>query len=329
VRRRAFISLLGGAAVAWPLAAWAQQSRRMPLVGFLSNHVANRSAETLAELVAGLRELGHVEGQNLSIVPRWGAGHSERLPGLAAELVALEPDVIVAAPTPAIRALQQATATIPIVMANTADPVRFGFVQSLARPGGNITGLSNLAADFGTKQLQLIKEMVPAARRLAVLINPRNPAHERWRDYHTPAAELGMNLESVEAISDAASEGVDSALTSLQGRRPDALLVLGDGPFLNRRERIAEWATANRVPTMFVFREHVEAGGLMSYGPGLRAQFRRTAIYVDKILKGTRPSELPVEQPTKFELVINLKSAKALGLEVPPMLLARADEVIE
>jgi putative tryptophan/tyrosine transport system substrate-binding protein len=330
MNRREFIAALGGAATAvWPLTALAQQSGRAPVIGFLSNGSAARSAETLGEFVYGLRELGYIEGRQITIVVRWAEGHSERLPEFAAELVRLGVDVIVAAPTQSVRVAQQATRTIPIVMANSADPVRFGFVESLARPAGNITGLSNQAADIGTKQLALLKEMVPAARRVAVLINPRNPSHDRWRDDQGPAAQLGMSLEPVEAVSDAAFDGVDRALAAIERRRPDALLVLGDGLFLNRRERITEWAAANRVPALYLSRDDVEAGGLMSYGASLRANFRRAATYVDKILKGAKPGDLPVEQPIKFEFVINLKTAKALGLAVPPSLIARADEVIE
>jgi putative ABC transport system substrate-binding protein len=331
MRRREFITLLGGAAAALlcgpsPLRA---QLSRVPTIGLLTNSSVTRSAENLGELVHGLQDLGYVEGRQIKIIPLFSEGRSDTLPTLAAQLVRLEVDVIVAAPTQAVRAAQQATRTIPIVMANTSDPVRLGFVQSLANPGGNITGLSNQAADLGPKQLQLLKELIPTVKQVAILVNPRNPSHERWADYQNPAAQLGMGLEAIEATSDSALDGVDGAFATIERRRPDALLVFGDGVFLNQRARIAQWAAAIRLATMYVFREHVDAGGLMSYGPSARANYRRAATYVDKILKGAKPSDLPVEQPTKFDLVINLKTAKTLGLEIPPMLLARADEVIE
>jgi putative ABC transport system substrate-binding protein len=327
MQRREFMTLLGGAA-AWPFTARAAAGAR-PVIGFLSGGSAARSAETLGEFVQGLQQLGYVEGGQIAILARWAEGHSERLPEFAAELVHLGVDVIVASPTQSVGVAQQATRTIPIVMANCADPVRFGFVESLAHPGGNITGLSNQAADIGSKQLALLKKMVPAAQRVAVLINPRNPSHDRWRDDQGPAAQLGMSLEPVEAVSDAASDGLDRALAAMERRLPDALVVFGDGLFLNRRQRIIEWAAANRVPALYLSRDDVEAGGLMSYGASLRANYRRAATYVDKILKGAKPADLPVEQPTKFEFVINLKTAKTLGLTVPPSLLATADGVIE
>jgi putative ABC transport system substrate-binding protein len=288
-----------------------------------SSVAAARNIEALRE---GLQELGYVEGRNVKVIARFTEGRTDTLAGFAADLVRLNVDVIVAAPTQAIRAVQQATRTIPIVMANTSDPVRLGFVQSLARPGGNLTGLSNQAADLGPKQLQLLKEMVPKARRVGVLINPRNASHERWQDYREPATRLGMSLSPVEAASEAA---LDDALAALKRDRPDALLVFGDGVFLNRRARIAEWEKTAQRPAIYVFREHVQAGGLMSYGPSARGNYRRAAAYVDKILKGAKPADLPVEQPTKFDLVINLKTATTLGLDVPATLLTSADEVIE
>jgi putative ABC transport system substrate-binding protein len=329
MKRREFITLLGAAAAAWPLAARAEQPGRIPTIGLLTTSSVTRSAENLGELVRGLHELGYVEGRQIKVVPFFSEGRSDTLPLLAAQLVRLDVDVIVAAPTQAVRTAQQATSIIPIVMANTSDPVRLGFVQSLARPGGNITGLSNQVADIGAKQLQLLRELVPTLRQATVLINPRNPSHDRWRDYVEPAGQLGVSLDTAEAASDAGLDGAEGAFAAIERRRPDALLVFGDGLFLNRRDRIAAWAAINRLPAMYMFREHVDAGGLMSYGPSARANYRRAAAYVDKILKGAQPGELPVEQPTKFDLVINLKAAKALGLDVPAIVLARADEVIE
>jgi ABC-type uncharacterized transport system substrate-binding protein len=325
VRRRQFITLLGGAAVVWPLAARAQSSR-LPTVGFLTNSSVTRSAENLGELTQGLRDLGYIEGQHIRIIALFSEGRSDTLPELAAQLVRLEVDVIVAAPTQAILAAQQTTRTIPIVMANTSDPVRMGFVQSLARPGGNITGLSNQVADLGPKQLQLLRELIPTIRQVTVLINPRNPGHVRWIDYQKAAAQMDMSLHATEAASDAA---LDAAFAAIERRHPDALLVFGDGLFLNQRARIAQWAAAIRLPTMYVFREHVDAGGLMSYGPSSRANYQRAATYVDRILKGARPADLPVEQPTRFELVINAQTARMLGIILPTTLLASADEVIE
>jgi putative ABC transport system substrate-binding protein len=325
MQRREFITLLGGAAAAWPLAARAQSSR-LPTVGFLTNSSVTRSAENLGELTQGLRDLGYIEGRHIRIIALFSEGRSDTLPELAAQLVRLEVDVIVAAPTQAILAAQQTTRTIPIVMANTSDPVRMGFVQSLARPGGNITGLSNQVADLGPKQLQLLRELIPTIRQVTVLINPRNPGHVRWIDYQKAAAQMDMSLHATEAASDAA---LDAAFAAIERRHPDALLVFGDGLFLNQRARIAQWAAAIRLPTMYVFREHVDAGGLMSYGPSSRANYQRAATYVDRILKGARPADLPVEQPTRFELVINAQTARMLGIILPTTLLASADEVIE
>jgi putative ABC transport system substrate-binding protein len=325
--RREFITLLGAAAaVLLASSSSGAQSSRLPTVGFLTNSSVTRSAENLGELTQGLRDLGYIEGRQIRIIPLFSEGRSDTLPELAAQLVRLEVDVIVAAPTQAILAAQQATRTIPIVMANTSDPVRLGFVQSLARPGGNITGLSNQVADLGPKQLQLLRELIPTVRRVMVLINPRNPGHVRWIDYQKAAAQLGMSLHATEAASDAA---LDGAFAAIERRHLDALLVFGDGVFLNQRARIAQWAAAIRLPTMYVFREHVDVGGLMSYGPSSRANYQRAATYVDKILKGARPTDLPVEQPTRFELVINAQTARMLGIIVPTTLLASADEVIE
>jgi putative ABC transport system substrate-binding protein len=327
VRRREIILALGtAAAVLLASSPSGAQSSRLPTVGFLTNSSVTRSAENLGALTQGLRDLGYIEGQQIRIIALFSEGRSDTLPELAAQLVRLEVDVIVAAPTQAILAAQQATRTIPIVMANTSDPVRIGFVQSLARPGGNITGLSNQVADLGPKQLQLLRELIPTVRQVTVLINPRNPGHVRWIDYQKAAEQLGMGLHAAEAASDAA---LDGAFAAIERRHLDALLVFGDGLFLNHRARIAQWAVAIRLPTMYVFREHVDAGGLMSYRPSSRANYQRAATYVDKILKGARPADLPVEQPTRFELVINAQTARMLGLTVPDKLLVAADEVIE
>jgi ABC-type uncharacterized transport system substrate-binding protein len=327
MKRREFITLLGRAvAVLLAPSPSAAQSSGLPTVGFLTNSSVTRSAENLGELTQGLRDLGYIEGQHIRIIALFSEGRSDTLPELAAQLVRLKVDVIVAAPTQAILAAQQATGTIPIVMANTSDPVRMGFVESLSRPGANITGLSNQIADLGPKQLQLLRELIPTVQQVTVLINPRNPGHVRWIDYQKAATQLGMTLHATEAASDTALEG---AFAAIERHHPDALLVFGDGLFLNQRTRIAQWAATIRLPTMHVFRDHVEAGGVMSYGPSSRANYQRAATYVDKILKGARPADLPVEQPTRFELVINAQTARILGIEIPPTLLARADEVIE
>jgi putative ABC transport system substrate-binding protein len=323
LRRREFIALV---AAAWPLAARAQQATRVPTVALLTSSFAAQFHDNLGVVIEALRSLGYVEGQSIRYIARHTEGNADALPSHAAELVRLNVDVIVASTTTAIRAAQQATRTIPIVMTNTADPVRLGFVQNLARPGGNITGLSNQAADLGSKQLQLLKEIAPSAQRVAVLFNPRNPSRERWLNYREPAERLGLSLVPVPAESVVA---LDSALVELKRQPPDAIWVFGDPLFMNGRTRLAEWEKAARRPALYVFREHVQAGGLMSYGPSLPGAYRQVAAYVDKILKGAKPADLPVEQPTKFELVINLGTAKALGLTVPPTLLASADEVIE
>jgi putative ABC transport system substrate-binding protein len=325
MRRREFLGGLGSA-MAWPGAARAQQGTRVPTVAFLTSSFAAQFHDNFGVVIETLRTLGHVEGQSIRYVARYAEGNADALPGLAAELVRLKVDVIIASTTTAIHAAQRATGTIPIVMTNTADPVRLGFVQGLARPGGNITGLSNQAADLGSKQLQLLKEIAPSAQRVSVLINPRNPSHERWPNYHEPAERLGLSLAAVPAASAAV---LDSALVELKRQPPDAIWVFGDPLFMSGRRRLAEWERAAQRPALYVFREHVKAGGLMSYGPSILGAYQQVATYVDKILKGAKPADLPVEQPTKFDLVINLSSAKALGLTVPPTLLASADEVIE
>jgi putative ABC transport system substrate-binding protein len=274
-----------------------------------------------------LRELGYVEGQNLSIERRFSDGKPERLPGLAADLVHLKVDVIVAASGPAPLAAQSVTKTIPILMTNQVDPVGSGLVVSLARPGGNITGLSQLSAEIVGKQLALLKEVVPRVSRVAVLRNPTNkdPAL-LLKEVAVAARSLRIQPHTFEARG---SEEFDGAFAAMTRERTGAGLVLGDPMFFLHRTRIADLAAKQRLAMMFVQREHAEAGGLMAYGASLSDMFRRAATYVDKILKGAKPGDLPVEQPTKFEFVINLKTAKALGLTIPPSLLGRADEVIQ
>jgi putative ABC transport system substrate-binding protein len=276
----------------------------------------------------GLRDLGYVEGQNLVMEYRYMEGRAEQLPDLAAELVRLKVDVIVAGGTAAIRAAQHATRTIPIVMAVAYDPVGEGLVASLARPGGNITGLSWLGAELPGKRLEILKETVPQLSRLAVLANPANPAYKPAMHNLTRAAQaLGLQLQVVEVRR---ADDLDTAFAAISRAGADALIVQEDALlFSGLHGRITELAAKNRRPTMYGWRYYVDAGGLMSYGPSQSDMLRRAATYVDKILKGANPGDLPVEQPTKFELIINLKTAKALGLTMPPFLLFLADEVIQ
>jgi putative ABC transport system substrate-binding protein len=326
MKRREFITLLGGAAAAWPLAARAQQGG-MPLVGFLHAGSAQAVERDLAGFREGIRRLGYVEGTNIRFESRYADGYLDRLPDLALDLVRLNPRVIVSAPLPAHLAARQATSTIPIVMATGADPVGFGLVASLSHPGGNVTGLANFAETLAPKQIDLLRETVPRLARFGLLVNVTNPLHvPQLRETKIAAAAGGVVLVPVE-VSD--PEKLDAAFATLQEERVEALLVSPDVTFYSRRRQIAELAAATRLPAIYGYRHHVEEGGLMSYGPDIPDQYRRAASYVDKILKGARPADLPVEQPTKFELVINLKTAKALALDVPPTLLARADEVIE
>jgi putative tryptophan/tyrosine transport system substrate-binding protein len=318
--RREFITLIGGAA-AWPLSARAQQPS-MPVIKFLAP-----AAPTPAMLTAfreGLRERGYVEGRNLSIQLSLAVGAES---DVAAELVSSKVDVIAAWGTPAVIAARRATSTIPIVMVAVGDPMAMGFVTNLARPGGNITGISNMTTDLGGKLVELLVEIVPGIKHVGVVRNPNNPAVTlQLRETERAVSALGLRLEVVEA---SAVEEFESAFARLSTLGVKGVVLLADPSIIEHKNRIAEAAQKTRLPTAFQRRENIEAGGLLSYGPDLIGQFHQAAIYVDRILKGTRPAELPVEQPTKFELVINIKVAKALGLDVPPTLLARADEVIE
>jgi putative ABC transport system substrate-binding protein len=319
MRRREFITLLGGATAAWPLAARAQQAGRVPTIGFLGSATPATQGQWVTAFVQRLRELGWVEGHNLAIDYRWAEGRSERFADIAAEIVRLKVDVIVAATTPAALAAKQATSVIPIVFAGVSDPVGTGLVASLARPGANVTGLSNLISDTGGKRLEFLREVVPGLRRLAIMANVSNPAV-------APAARtFGLEVAILEVRR---VEDIASAFDAPKGRT-DALYVCADPLMYTNRIRINTLALSVRLPTMHGLREYVEAGGLMSYGANIADHFRRNAEYVDKILRGAKPGDLPIEQPTKFDLVINLTTAKALGLDIPPTLLARADEVIE
>jgi putative ABC transport system substrate-binding protein len=324
--RRTFMSGMTLGFLAAPLDAGAQQPGKVYRIGFLSP----RSSSDVGRLAAfrqGLRELGYVEGQNIAIESRWAEGEYGRLPGLAAELVRLKVDVIVTYAAPAIQAAKRATGTIPIVMAGAIDPVASGLVTSVARPGGNITGLSLMAPDLVGKQLAILKEVVPTVSRVALLGNPANTGNApQLRHAQETARTLGMRLQSLEARG---PNEIESAFAAITRERAGALIVLVDGMLADHRARIADLAAKSRLPAVYGLSDYPEAGGLMAYGPSVLDRFRRAATYVDKILKGAKPGDLPVEQPTKFELVINLKTAKALGLTIPQSLLQRADQVIE
>ncbi|HEY2425210.1 MAG TPA: ABC transporter substrate-binding protein [Pseudolabrys sp.] len=322
MKRREFISLLGGAAAAWPIASRAQgKAVRLVYLAELSPEATPRLWNLLRE---ELRSHGWTEGTNLTITPRWGAQLSD---ALARELGTLKPDAIVAWATPAVTAAQRATKSIPIVMVGVADPVAAGFIDGLARPGGNITGTTNLSRDLGGKLLELLDELVPSLASVTVLKNPRNPASTfQFREISDASQHLNRQVVSIDVSTDAE---LDNAFIRMKRENAKAAVALADPFFFSTRARIADLARDARLPVVFSRRENVEAGGLLSYGPSLTDQFRVTADYVDKILRGAKPKELPVQQPTQFELVINLKTAKAIGLEIPPRLLTRADEVIE
>ncbi len=328
LKRREFITLLGGVAAGRPLTAHAQQMEKVPRIGYLGSSSPSLEPHFVEAFRQKLRELGHIEGENIAIEYRWAEGQDDRLPDLAAELVRLQPNVIVTTGTPGIIAAQQATKTIPIVFASSGDPVRSGLVASLARPGGNATGFTILGPELEGKRLELLKEAVPVLSRIAVLWNPANPAIDfSFQEMQVAATALGVLLKPAVEVRRAAD--FERAFATISEARPDALIVLADRLLLAHRTRIVEFAAARRLPGMYPYREYVDAGGLMSYAPSDIDLFRGAAVYVDKILKGMKPADLPVQQPTKFELVINLKAAKALGLDVPPPLLARADAVIE
>jgi len=325
MKRREFITLLGGAA-AWPLPAHTQQAGKLPTIGFLGAATASVAGQWFAAFVQRLHELGWMEGRNIAIEVRWAEGRSERYAEIAAEFVRLNVDVIVTIGTPASLAAKQATSVVPIVFVAASDPVGTGLVASLARPGGNVTGLSNQQADLAGKRVELLREVVPALRQLAIMANVDNSASVlEMREVQTAARTIGLEVAILEVRQ---AEDIANGFELLKSRA-DALYVVSD-PFLgSNRVRINTLALGMRLPTLHAFREYVEAGGLMSYGPNFPHLFRRAGDHVDKILRGAKPADIPVEQPTKFDLIINLTTAKALGLTVPATLLARADEVIE
>jgi putative ABC transport system substrate-binding protein len=325
IDRRSFIRGLTGAAVLSPMAAAAQAPPKARRVGVLMTTDPVAAAHIVAAFAGGLKELGHVEGKNLVIEYRWAEGHRERFPEMAADLVRQQVDVIVASSQAPALAARRATATIPIVMVNAADPVEAGLVASLARPGGNVTGLTEqLTPEIRAKQLQLLKEALPRLARVAVLHSPATTVG--LREYEAAGQTLGLRIQFIEVHT---RDDLERAFTALVRDRGDALLVPGDTFLFTERQRVAELAREHRLPGMYSLREYTETGGLMSYSARLTEQFRRAAVYVDKILRGASPATLPVESPIHYELVINLKTAKALGLTIPPSLLLRADQVIE
>jgi putative ABC transport system substrate-binding protein len=326
MRRREFIAALGGAAVAWPLAARAQEVK-VPRIGFLGNSTAALETNLIRPFRDGLRALGYEEDRNIVIEYRWAEGNYERFPSLVAELLASKVDVLVTAGTPASLAIKRATTSVPVVMIAVGDPVGTGLVPSLAQPGGNLTGLSSIAPDLEGKRLELLREVLPKLSHVGMFINSVNPFHTTsLRQARAAAQALRIMLQVLDVR---ASQDLDGAFAAILKERPQALLILADRVFLHNRARMMDFATKQRLPNVNAYHELVEAGGLMSFGPSYEEMHRRAATFVDKILKGAKPADLPIEQPTKFTLVLNVKSAKAIGIDLPPILLARADEVIE
>jgi putative tryptophan/tyrosine transport system substrate-binding protein len=323
MRRRDFIALVSNAVAVWPLGALAQEPGKIWRMGF----IAQGYEKFYDALFEGLRELGYVEGRNLIVERRYAEGRAERFPEFAAEMVRLKVDIIVVSTTPAALAVKNATTTVPVVFPNAISPVESGVVASLAHPGGNVTGGAAQTAILSTKRLAILKEVVPGLSRGAVLWNAANPALAYpWRQTQSAAGELGVTLQSIEVRD---PKDIESAFAMMSQDRFDALIVLQDALTLQHRKEIIDFAIEKRLPGMFVAKEWVVAGGLMSYGESLSDMYRRGAYFVDKILKGAKPADLPVEQVTKFELVLNLKTAKAMGLVIPANFLATADDVIE
>jgi putative ABC transport system substrate-binding protein len=325
MKRREFMTLIGGVAV-WSLAARAQVSTKRPLIGFLSSVLRERNLQMIDAFVQGLRELDYVEGRDFDFAYRSADGRLDRFPALAEEMVRFQPDVILATVTPAVVALRARTKTIPIVCPFLADPMRFGLIASESRPGGNVTGVLFRVEGLAGKQLEFGIRLVPGASRVGMLVNVASRVIIDRQEAESAAQQLGVTMISAEVHS---PEDLDAAFHTLADDHVQGFIVLTDGMFFMERQRIAELAAATRLPAFYAFREHVDAGGLISYGVSLADCYHRTAGYVVKILKGANPGDLPVEFPTKLELVINLRTARALDLTVPPMLLGTADEVIE
>jgi putative tryptophan/tyrosine transport system substrate-binding protein len=326
MRRREFITLLGGAAATWPLAAHAQQ-QAMPVIGFLNSQSTDTYADRLRAFHRGLKEVDYVEGENVTIVYRWAENQIDRLPELAADLVRRRVAVIAAGNTPSVMAAKAVTTTIPTVFAVGDDPVRLGLVASLARPGGNLTGINFFNAELTTKRLELLRQLVPSATRIAVLVNPTNPSTEATvTDVQSVAHAIGLQIQ----VFNVRTGGeINAAFATFVREKPDVLFVGGDGLFTSRRVQLATLTVRNAIPATFSSREIAEAGGLMSYGTNIADAFRQVGAYAGRILKGAKPADLPVVQASKIELVINAETAGMLGLTVPPSLLATADEVIE
>jgi putative ABC transport system substrate-binding protein len=326
MKRREFITLLGGAAT-WPLAARAQQPA-MPVVGFLYPGAPEANANLVAAFRKGLSETGYVEGQNVAIEYRWADNQYDRLPAMAADLVRRQVAVIAAAAsTAAAVAAKAATKTIPIVFSGGGDPVQTGLVASLNRPGGNVTGISSMNVELGAKRLGILHELLPSATRFAVLVNPNSPLTEPFvADVRAAAGAIGR---SIEVLTASTNREIDAAFANLVQKRAEALVILPDPLFINRRVQLATLAVRHALPAIYPFREDAEAGGLMSYGSSLGYAFHQAGIYTGRILKGEKPADLPISRATKFEFVINLQTAKLLGLDIRPSLLAIADEVIE
>jgi putative ABC transport system substrate-binding protein len=325
MRRREFITLLGGAAATWPLTARAQQPA-LPVVGFIRDGSASTSARYVAAFRKGLNETGTIEGQNVTVEYYWLEGHYDRLPALLADLVRRRVAVIATPGSVPTLAAKAATATIPIVFGVNEDPVRLGLVASLARPGGNATGINFFASEVVAKRLRLLHDLVPKAVRIAVLVNSAQTAESTLRDVQEAAPAIGQQIQILNATT---IGEIDAAFASLARERPDALFVAPDAFFLDRRVQLATLTARERIPAAYGLRELVEAGGLMSYGTDIADMFRQVGAYTGQILKGAKPADLPVLQSTKFEFVINLQAARALGIEVSPGLLSIADEVIE
>jgi putative tryptophan/tyrosine transport system substrate-binding protein len=327
MRRREFVSLLG-AATAWPLAAYGQQAAKLPILGFVGSDSPDPYAIRLRAFRLGLKATGFTEGQNVAIEYRWAEGHNDKLPALTADLVARQVAVIVAPTTPSVLAAKAATKTIPIVFFTAGDPVDLGLVTSLSRPDSNLTGATTLTLEVGPKWLQLMHEMVPNATSLALLINPTSPnlAQTQSRDLQAAARSRGLQLHVLRASTE---QDFDTVFASVSQLRAGGLVISSDSFFFSRSDQLAALAVRHAVPTIFGFREFVAAGGLMSYGGSLTESFRWVGVYAGRILKGENLASLPVQQSTRIELFINLKTAQALGLEVPPTLLTRADDVIE